>query len=566
LALHPTDIGPSAALPTSVTARGRALQRHVGLSGLLWLIPVAIGAIYVIVFVVDLPRNIAQMGWNSSVASAFVMPETLVRTGTGGFTAMGSTGQWVSLWFGLLTAKLPLHRQIWGVAPTLLFVATALIVGWSVAKVASRQAAILAALIGLAASAPALTFLMTPFAHNSAFPCMALLGAYLIWLANGHKRRQWISLSVPPILGVIAGICLASDFLLTAIALIPLTLTAVLAGLRRERRSRLLSLSALSTVAVAIPVAKLTSTTMGSLGYQTLPTPVKIAALSELPARAKLLFLGLKQLFNGYLGTEGPGTLHSELGFASDVVMSAALLALVVLGTRTTARFIFSGLRRASAQGTSQPVRTSMQLPRSVHVIYWFASAATACGAFWLAGEGATATHYSYYGTVVFSVAAVIPLALSCASPTRWLIPAGAAIFFTGSLVGLTSNYLDIASGLVSVGPKITKIARANGVQAGYSNWTDASGLTWGTHYRVTVRPVVECASPQAVTLCAGFQAYIPSWYTPRQRRTFLLVEPNGVDLSSPPAILGKPLAEYTVESMHMYIYSYDIASRFGPV
>ncbi|MHB8241010.1 MAG: hypothetical protein ACYDHN_03370, partial [Solirubrobacteraceae bacterium] len=100
--------------------------------------PVAIGAAYVVLFLAKLSHNITALGWNPSVASAFVMPETLVRTGAGGHTVMGSSPQWASLWFGLLTAKLPFHRELWGVAPTLDFFATALIVGWSVSQLANR--------------------------------------------------------------------------------------------------------------------------------------------------------------------------------------------------------------------------------------------------------------------------------------------------------------------------------------------------------------------------------------------------------------------------------------------
>jgi hypothetical protein len=558
LALRRTDTSPAPVLSARRGARRGTLARPADPATLLWLIALAIAGVYLIVFVVQLPRNLEQLGWDPSVGSGYVMSETLVKTGTGGFTVMGSTGQWVSLWFGLLTAGLPLHRQLWGIAPTLSFLATALIIGWSVARVADRRAAVLAVLIGLVASPLALLFYMAPFAHNTAFPCTALIGAYLIWLARDRGRRRLVAVTVPPLLGVVTGVCLSSDFLLAATAVIPLTLTAIIAGARRDRRSRLVSLSALATVAVAIPIAKLTSTTMGSLGYVTLPTPVKLAALSELPARAKLLWSGLKQLFNGYLGgPEGRGTLHAPVGIASDVVMSAALLALIVIGTHATVRFIVTGLRK----GDGAP---SAQLARSLHIVYWFTSAACACGAFWIAGEGPVTTHYSYYATVLFSVAGVIPLALSSASPTRWLIPAGASIFFAAGLVGLGGDYLNTSAVVARAAPQVERIAEANHVQVGYSNWEDASGMTWGTDNRVLVRPVVECQAQQGAALCPGFQAYVPSWYVPHHVHTFLLLEGNGVDLAHVPEGLGKPLAVYTFESMRMYIYPYDIASRFG--
>jgi hypothetical protein len=558
LALRRTDINPTPSVRAQSSARSAALPRAVDLRKLIWLIPLALAAAYLVVFVVQLPRNIADLGWDSSVGSAFVMPETLVRTGAGGHTLMGSTGQWAALWFGLLTAHLPLHRQLWGVAPTLLFIATAFTVGWSVSRVASRRAGALAVLIGLVSSPLALAVLMAPFSHNVVYPCTALLGAYLIWLAHGQGRRRFAAVAVPPLLGVVIGTCLASDVLLATTAVIPLTLTAILAGVRRDRRSRVVSLSALATVAVSIPIAKLTSTTMGSLGYRTLPTPFKLAALSELSSRAHLLFDGLKVLFNGYLGgPEGPGTLHAPLGIASDVVMAAALLTLLVVGVTTTARLIATGLRKTAAQPPGQ-------LARSLHIVYWVSSAACACGAFWIAGEGPVTTHYSYYETVIFSVAAVIPLLLSGAPVARWLIAIGASVFFAAGLVGLGGDYLNVSAALARTAPTVRRIAEANHVQAGYSNWADASGLTWGTHSRITVRPVVECVLERTIDLCPGFQAYVPSWYVPQQRHSFLLVEDNGVDLSGAPPILGKPLAAYSFESMRMYIYPYDIASRFA--
>jgi hypothetical protein len=265
----------------------------------------------------------------------------------------------------------------------------------------------------------------------------------------------------------------------------------------------------------------------------------------------------LKTLFNGYLGPEAPGTLHTQLGIASDIVMSAALLTLLVIGTATAARFIRFGLRKNGPQ-------TPAQLARSLHVIYWVSSAVTICGAFWIAGEGPTTTHESYYGTVIFSVAAVVPLLLSTGSPARWLMAAGASIFFAASLVGLTNDYI-VTAPLARSSSTITRIAKANHVTVGYSNWGDASALTWGTHERVIVRPLVECENPAGANLCAGFQDYVPSWYVPQPRHTFLLIDASEPEIRPVPEGLGKPLVVYTFESMQMYIYPYDIASRLGP-
>jgi hypothetical protein len=556
LARSRTDTSPTWAR-TGSSLRLGALPRALELRTLPWLIPFAIAAGYIVLFLVKFPHNVTALGWDPDVGSAFVIPETVARSGTDGATVMASAGQWVPLWFGLLTAQLPLHRELWDIAPTLGFVATALIVGWSVAQLASRRAAVLAVLIGVVSSPLALAFFMAPFSHNTVYPCTALLGAYLIWLARAQGRKRATSFLVPPILGVVIGTCMASDLLLAATAVIPLTVTALAAGLQRERRARLLTLSSLTTVVVSIPVAKLTSSIMKSAGFLKLPSPVHVATLSELPARAELLFKGLKADFNGYLGSEAPGPFHAELGIASDIVMSAALLTLLVVGVVTTVRFVSSGVSRAQS-------RTTSELARPLHIIYWVASCATACGAFWVAGEGPTTTHESYYATAIFSVAAVLPLLLSARSPARWLVPAGASVLFIAAFVGLTEDYVNVSAVLARSAKNITRIAAENHVQAGYTNWGDASGLTWGTHERVIVRPVVECETNVGIALCPGFQAYVPSWYAPKQRHSFLLIDANEPEVRAPPANLGKPIAVYSFEAMRMYIYPYDIASRLG--
>lgn len=538
----------------------RSLDRNLFIRGT-WLVALAFAAGYLVVFVAQLPSNIAALAWNSDYASGFTIAESVVRAGVGGHTVLASAGQWVLLWFGLATARLPLHRTLWGVAPTVLFIATGLIVGWSVDQVAGRRAAVLAVLMSVVVSPLALAFLMAAEAHNSVYPCTALLGAYLIWLSRGRGRRRALAFAVPPLAGVALGTCVASDLLVVATAVIPLGLTAILTGLRRDRRCRLIALSALTTVAVAIPVARLTSAVMHSLGFLTIATPVRLAGLSELPQRAELLFKGLKVLFNGYLGPAEPGTLHTPLGIASDVAMSGALLTLLVLGARATFTFLSTGLHRSSAGA-----QTPGQLARSLHVIYWTGSAACACGAFLLAAEtgGGTALHESYYATVIFSVAAVIPLLLSAGQLVRRLVPAGVAVLFLAGLVGLTSK----ATG----GPAIALSARgieraadASGATVGYAGYWDASSLTWGTHGRVTARPVMACVNPSGASVCPFYEADVPAWYVPRRRRTFLLVDPGEPWVSSLPSGLGRPLALYTVGTISMYVYPYDIAGRLGP-
>jgi hypothetical protein len=253
------------------------------------------------------------------------------------------------------------------------------------------------------------------------------------------------------------------------------------------------------------------------------------------------------------------GPLHVELGLACDVVLVAALIALAGFGGRATIEFC---LRRWRGGDPASPA----QLARAAHVIYWLSSAVAICGAFVL-GTRAAARYEAYYATVVFSVAAVVPLLMRRGSVTYWLVPAGALVLFAGSLVGLTSNYLDTVYDppISHYGADVVRVAREHGVTAGYAGYWDASSLTWSSHEQVLVRPVQECENPAGANICPFFLNRVPSWYVPRQRRTFLLVDPASQYVVTLPAGLGQPLESFSIGPMRMYIYPYDVASRLGP-
>jgi hypothetical protein len=586
---------------TEAVGRPSAWLRVGDRSALFWLVPFAVAAVFGVVFLVQLPHNLWVIGWNSDYASGFTLPTTLVKAGTGGNTVLSTTGAYVPLWFGLLTATLPLHRQLWEIAPTGLFVLTALTVGWSVAQVASRRAGALAALLILVASPRALYIFMAPVAHNTVYPVTALLGAYLVWLARGEGRGRVTTWALPPLAGVALGACIASDALLIATGVVPFALTAMLAALRRDRRSRVIAASALTTAIVAVPIAKLTSTTMGSLGYATLPPSTETASLSTLPVHAELMWEGLKALFNGYLSETTPSAPRSALGVACQAIMVAGLLTVLVVGVRATARFVAAGVRRAD--------QTRSELMRALHVVYWAGSAGATCVTFALS-QRTEYVHESYYATLILSVAAIVvllprsraaprpPASRSRAAPrlpaasgsraaprwraaSRWLLSAGASIFFTASIVGLASDYMESYVLPIARTPgyqarlwvpsfaryesQIVAFAKANDAVTGYAGYGDASNLTWSSDERLLVRPVQVCGTQEGIGICPFFLARVPAWYRPAQRRTFLLVDSTEIYLPSLPEGLGRPLAARTFGPAQVYVYPYDLASRMGP-
>jgi hypothetical protein len=526
-----------------------------------WMIPFGIAVVYLLVFVVKFPYNARELGWISDYASGFTVPETVAKSGTGGQTVLASSGQWVSLWFGLLTARLPLHRQLWTIAPTALFIFTALTIGWSVAQLASRRAAALAALIVLVVSPVALFIFMAAVNHNSLYPCTALTGAYLIWLTRGQGRARAVTVGVPVLAGLVLGVCLASDLLVAATAGIPLFLVALLAGLRRSPLARTVALSAAASAVIAVPVAKLTSTIMRSSGFVTLPTPFEIAKLSELATQARLLFTGLKSLFTGDLERVSSGALYSGLGVVCEIFMVLAFLALLVVGVRVTVRLLRSGWRKDGSE-------TKDHLAVSLHIVFWVGSAMGACLAAWLTAEMSTANvHQSYYASVILSVAAVVPLLISTRLVVRWLVIAGVSIFFAAGLLGLagSSHYFNGLPAAARYESTIEAIAKRYRASTGYAGYWEASSVTWSTGNRVVVRPLMLCRNPTGADICPFYMERVPSWYLLKQRKTFLLVDSAEPWLDEPPEGLGRPVAVYGFGTIRMYIYPYDIASRLGP-
>jgi len=565
-ATHTPEIG--------TTHRRLELLHDRSPSSLACVIPFTIATAFFVVLALRYTQMVESYTWDSDVASGFTIAETLAHSGSGGHTVMTSMGAYVSLWFGLLTAFLPLHRALWESAGTVLFVVVALMIGWSVDQLANRRAAVLATLLTLVVTPDAFFVLTSGYSHNPAYFGTALLGAYIVWMTRARPLRRLPAVSVALLAGVVIGVCLASDLLILVTGIVPFVFTTVLGVVQRSRRSRMFALSALTTLITTVAVALLTSMTMGSLGFVVVRPTTGTVPLSAVPAHAEYLFEGLKNIFGGYLGGPlAPGAFKSVVGTASTVVTLVALLTLLVLGAYTVARLAISAMRRRSAQTARHDLATAQtarhDLATALHIVYWTGSAVSTTVAFALSAQ---VTHASneYYVTLIFSVAAVVPLLMRRVPLGRWLVPVGASILFTASLVALityTFNPPPLApKGLAQDAAEIKTLAEANHAAKGYAGYWYSSDLSWNAHERLQIRPVSLCPNPAGADICPFYIARVPSWYKPLDRRTFLLVNPSEEYLSGVPAGLGQPLAVYTLGSAtRMYVYPYDIASRLGP-
>jgi len=97
----------------------------------------------------------------------------------------------------------------------------------------------------------------------------------------------------------------------------------------------------------------------------------------------------------------------------------------------------------------------------------------------------------------------------------------------------------------------------------GYGAYWVGVPLTWKSHLRVQVAPVVSC--PKAPHhLCAYYNHTISSWYQPRPNvHSFLLVDhrygppPPGKTLGGTTEVLDFP-------SFSVYVYDYDIGANIA--
>jgi hypothetical protein len=113
----------------------------------------------------------------------------------------------------------------------------------------------------------------------------------------------------------------------------------------------------------------------------------------------------------------------------------------------------------------------------------------------------------------------------------------------------------------------LARFAKAEGVTHGYAGYWDAADLTWMSGFKVRVYPVSLC-TPRHPVICP-YDIGISSWYTPRRGARSMLVIDHGIQLpllSAPDPADGAPTATTTIGDLTVYVYPFDIASRFDQI
>jgi hypothetical protein len=194
--------------------------------------------------------------------------------------------------------------------------------------------------------------------------------------------------------------------------------------------------------------------------------------------------------------------------------------------------------------------------------VYWCCSATLLTGAFLISATPVDVFSSRYLPGLIYAAAAIIPLMAAGRPVAERAVVVGSCAFALAAVIaiadGRTVHSANVALTEAEVN-QVIGIAERNHLALGYAGYWEAAPITWSSHMRVAVYPVLACGA----TLCPFYLHFISSWYTPRPNtRTFLLTSNALPFVPAPPASLGRASAVYHAGDLTMYVYPYDLASK----
>jgi hypothetical protein len=255
-----------------------------------------------------------------------------------------------------------------------------------------------------------------------------------------------------------------------------------------------------------------------------------------------------------------------ELNFDGGLTVAcAATLALAAVaalrhGRRWWDGYISSPRRPLEPAGSAAAARMA-------HVAFWSVAGILPALAFVLTSVPVDRNSARYVVSVGFAIFALVPLAAMLRGTLgRALLTAGVCVLATGGIASLVrqdiqDNLPHFPTGAQS-GP-LLRFARAERIKYGYAGYWDAAPLSWQTRTELQLYPVSGCLNGPSV--CPFGLHRISSWYTPRPHTRTMFVKDHALpDSPDPPKLLGRPERKVEMGQITVYVFPYDIASRFG--
>jgi hypothetical protein len=531
-----------------------------------WL-AIPLGVLYLILLAARLHGAIQATNLDADAVSGPVIGELFGAAPAHANVVLGTFGWYSTLLFDLATKWLPHHRQVWEAAPYAMALAGAGLAAWSVSQVASRWAASLCAVLLLCTSPVTLRLELSTTQHAPAWFCLAVLGAFAVWLERRGELLRWPALvTLVLIIGTIVGVNAASDPLVSIAAVAPFGLAMIAARVLVPGRQSARALwSGLATLAIAGVTVGLTALVMSALAVTREPGlhTTRIALGHNNIQNFTLWWKSIAVLGNGdYFGRALSPT--TAIAFVCAVISIAAVVSLPWLGWRQ--------LRRRSPDATA-PANGAASPPGPVTVafyVFWCSSAVLLTLAFLFSAYPVDVHSARYLLGLLYAAAAVVPAAAAGRVRTSAIVLAGTCAFALGAVVSIAQRGPVPPSQAntpvtTPVANQIARIAAREHLTVGYAGYWDASPITWATGFRVRVYPVAVC--DQRKHLCRFDLHVISSWYWPRPRtRSFLLADPALANVWTRTPDLGRPAAVYRIGRITMYTYPYDLAAKIRTV
>lgn len=506
------------------------------------------------------PQLVTGLTYLPDLVSPMVIADSLATTTGPQDVAFGTYAPYTTVWFNSLTRRLPFHRELWEVGPLLLSLVGVGLLIWVAWRLAGWWAALATAALGLVWSQPVIITFIAQAIHGTTYFVVCVLAAFLAMIA-GRRRSLGVTSAATVVVGVVAGVNLASDALLLLVGIAPLVGAPALAAARTWSRPnrRALVVSAAAGV-VAVVVSTITVAVMRASGLHAVGvsegSPLSLAAPGEIVDNVRRLGGHVLDIWSAdFLGE----------GFDVTTVPRAvlALPALLVLALPV----VLIGRALWKPDPGEEPS------PTGLYFLYWgLVVGALVTGLIFseLAVENADRA-VNYLTPVVLAVAATLPIVAARARWSRIGVGVAAGLF------GALSTYdLVVPTPAKPGAPVLAYVAEAlplldaleaRNLRRGYSGYVSASVYTYQSEGRLVVRPVLPCLlGPGRLSMCGFFANRVAGWYLPQNGvRTFLITDPSPAGVAAAPVEFGPPAEIIPIGVQTVFVYSYDIAARFGP-
>lgn len=514
----------------------------------------------------ELSTIAAQVRWNADAAGPVVIGNALAAGHLGRPIEMDQPAY---IWAFAATAPLGHQQVAMVVLPMALSWIGVAAIAIAVARVAGRWAGSMTLGLGIAASPLALLTELAPPHHGVTWCFTGLLGLFVVHLAAQRPRGRWLALCV--VLGFVTGAAAATDHLLLVTGFAPLMAVGLWLRLGPPRlRGPLHSVATVGvSAASSFGVAQLLMHEAGySSGLGGGAARGLAPSIASIASNAGIVGRGLLDLADG-LPTSGSAS-------AATVAPAIALLFLLLAGVLVVA---VRTLR--AAPDTSRDERMGAQFgsaAASAHVVYWLSSAVLLLLAMLvsnvvLADGGAhpadrLISSERFTVGVFLSAIALVPL-WPRRLRFRTLAALLATLFIAASALRVAAattdtNFQPTASRAL---PALQDSLLAHNLTRGYASYWTALPLRLSTNGALDVLPVAEgtqCGGNDVAVMCRSLLSTQAGWFTPRPGRTFVVVDPTDMYVTSPPpASLGAPTQIFTVDRFTVYVYADDVMQSF---